>query len=1324
MENELIDKEEKIELKLKTICDYLLPTRFDEISVFSEFEKCFKPLFFNTNISLEVVFDYIVGTFENTNKKRKYISYARLYKAYLNYILEKNKNNIKKDISIFFNTLLKITKIVEDDNILIGKNIETNFSSKDYQDDESYSMSKVLIICNDKRTIIGIKLEYNDQENVVKMYCNDSLYIGLELNLTKFDDTNDYIKYRDSITHIFGTFDKQITSLGFKCISGELVSFGKPEGKSFLLGCYGKKLQYLDLAINDYGIIKLEAFFVNNQLINRNIEKKEDQIAKIYRDEKLLLIEKDKKKFELLRNTNILNIGKNNDTKFEHENIFIKPIFKYIYENNMLTDGTILNELSSTTVISKNKDYSNVPNPLFLSNNQDNIMIPNPFYPKELEEKEKVFKDRRIINKAGMYNTIIYEHEPKENNIKNKLSKTNIITFSKEKLETKKNYLKIKEEIEDRIYKRLFEKGKDEIDTETQIALDIIFPKDKKDLAKKETNEEKNEDKNILDEQKEEMKKEKEEKKEIRIDAINILIEKLGLNNDESKKKIINIIEKENQNIGKIEKKITLDETSVKKIEDEINEIKKKKSESEDAFVEMIEILIKLNKIKEKDNKEKDNEKNNIDEKDEILPNIEENNETLKEEEIKEEKAKMHNKNINEINNHYGRKIDEIISENEKEIEQKKIKEHQDFIIVDNELNILIESFYKNKKRDNNIKIYGGDKWPRKFKIWKEEKFTKSKALGKRERKLKWIGFDEANYKNYAIFIDDPLIENIKQSKHINNCYFLAALGALCKKDGDIVKNMFHSTEITKEGVYGIYFYMNGEKQLVLIDNCLAYDKNNNLYFGSSFNKCEMWVSLIEKAWAKIKGGYAKIYEGLASEAFDFLTGAYTKSIKIKNRKKNKLWEDLKNANEFPCCAGTITTDYLGFFDGFSNTGLQGGHDYTILEVNEENGRTVKIRDPYGEKKRGILTITFKEFIKYFLLLEINYFKKDFIRNFIKIPKEESFRCQFIKINNEIEDNEIYLNLYQDKEIDSVYSYIMLIKKEENTYNYIESTTSLDNGKYQKHIALNKILLKKGTYYLCCDINYRFLEKTTKINNYSLNIFSKNKIKVENATEQLKINEKNKILSEAFINYLKNKTQKDISGIKYFSLEDIDLFPFYIYYFINYTDDKKIKIKFNIIEANIIGKFSFYNNIEASEFDKSLVKELSPKEEYIILIMNNKYSVSDNKKKKDLLDFGKSNEIDNTNQIFFKIIPSKKEKYNIYKLEQESAIILGIENTTENEIKLVLKTKNCFNINPKEWNYKEETFKIFLKKGEKKVINLRKKEGKERISYSLELDKN
>ena len=58
-----------------------------------------------------------------------------------------------------------------------------------------------------------------------------------------------------------------------------------------------------------------------------------------------------------------------------------------------------------------------------------------------------------------------------------------------------------------------------------------------------------------------------EEKKEIRIEAIKHLIGKWGLKNKE--KKIINIIEKDNQNIGKIEEKTTLDENKMTKIQKE-----------------------------------------------------------------------------------------------------------------------------------------------------------------------------------------------------------------------------------------------------------------------------------------------------------------------------------------------------------------------------------------------------------------------------------------------------------------------------------------------------------------------------------------------------------------------------------------------------------------------------------------------------------------------------------------------------------------------------------------------------------------------------------
>ena len=50
-------------------------------------------------------------------------------------------------------------------------------------------------------------------------------------------------------------------------------------------------------------------------------------------------------------------------------------------------------------------------------------------------------------------------------------------------------------------------------------------------------------------------------------------------------------------------------------------------------------------------------------------------------------------------------------------------------------------------------------------------------------------------------------------------------------------------------------------------------------------------------------------------------------------------------------------------------------------------------------------------------------------------------------------------------------------------------------------ILLKNKKLKKGTYYICCDINYRFLgesKNSQNIHGYHLNIFSEKEIKKEN----------------------------------------------------------------------------------------------------------------------------------------------------------------------------------------------------------------------------------
>ena len=111
----------------------------------------------------------------------------------------------------------------------------------------------------------------------------------------------DYINNEilDSITHIFGTFDKVITFIGFKCSSETTVYFGKLNGKSFLLGM-NEKIQYFNLIINENSFCRLDTVFTPNKNDNKYIEYNQNDVDKIYNDEKKL-IEYKENDYEQLR---------------------------------------------------------------------------------------------------------------------------------------------------------------------------------------------------------------------------------------------------------------------------------------------------------------------------------------------------------------------------------------------------------------------------------------------------------------------------------------------------------------------------------------------------------------------------------------------------------------------------------------------------------------------------------------------------------------------------------------------------------------------------------------------------------------------------------------------------------------------------------------------------------------------------------------------------------------------------------------------------------------------------------------------------------------
>ena len=84
---------------------------------------------------------------------------------------------------------------------------------------------------------------------------------------------------------------------------------------------------------------------------------------------------------------------------------------------------------------------------------------------------------------------------------------------------------------------------------------------------------------------------------------------------------------------------------------------------------------------------------------------------------------------------------------------------------------------------------------------------------------------------------------------------------------------MFVSDKMNKEGVFAIKMFKNGEEQTVILDNYIPCDETGEPCF-SKANGNELWVILLEKAWAKLHASYERIIGGQAHLTLRDLVGA------------------------------------------------------------------------------------------------------------------------------------------------------------------------------------------------------------------------------------------------------------------------------------------------------------------------------------------------------------------------------------------------------------------------------------------------------------------
>ena len=1385
-----LDPNYQDQTNIKTLCEFLFSDQFIENATFNRFELCFQPLFNNIDISLDKVFKYICGS------KKKYITYKRFAKAYLEFT-----NGIcqSKDAEKFFQILIYnilkgdgfIGVLRENENIgnsedEIRNNINNYlflFSNK-RSCEKRDCISKLQIIADNEENIHGINLEYDEvfESQMYPENYEDDLFVRLEINLNIIDEElieeniNEFssIKqgnYRDAITHIYGTINEEtnyITFLGFKCISGKTLFFGKPKGKGFLFGKFGYKFHYLTLQLKNDGITYIEPGFKENIRKNYYLDKIFGKFSEQDLEENEIIKEEDyfdkisdENEIDQLITTQILPENSLNKNNLEEEipgndykevvdqsprqwilnTIIVKNDDKQSNESLSLNGALkIYDELTKINLNYNVKQsyYSiiNDYNPMISSYNLNSIenmdlpFVPNPFAYEE--QKEEHLDDRiEIPVKKEIFlprKAKIFKPEIKESILANGTK----INITQEKWDgdinkptnpniflNKVNYQQLMDKIKQNIFENSEKYGTEEdkkmineifnpagqktviISKSKKCYLNIqktqteIKMKNKKDeLLNKESIPKKISAKQIyqIEPNKYKCAQEKWHSFRKKIEQLNgifilqtigsiiraklLLAQKIVVPSLEDQFKLVKKLQ-ENQTIidflnsGNDEEKNDLHtiRTTIlmptehpekipslqvlqKHLDDLKNLLKDKNLKEKDR--------LKLEKLSDLYLKQKniliENEAENIKKgggNGSIKEIIKNSNKYQEKETIKINKAKEEEK----------KKTKEVILEQRKEEQEKR------------------QNILKNKKKVSPIssseKIFNNQKILQNCQNWEDDEFMANrKSLCPYDNKGNWIipkngrdaflrGWNQIEwarineikkFNTFDVFYEGATLDDIKQGG-IGDCYFLSAIGSLTNFPNFIESHFYLEDE--KKHIYGIYFFINGRWKRVLVDDqfpCRMNDKNifGELYFSCSFQN-EIWVSLIEKAWAKVNGSYANIdYGGYSYEVFDIMTEAYSDHIEIDVKSKEKIWEILLNSEKRKYLM-TVASKSFVFFTYW---GLEEGHAYTVVKIKViepkkgEKIRLIQLRNPYGEKEYtgdwgkcskkwtpelkkkynykeeiekydGMFYMSFDDFYSCFKLLNICKIEKDYQTSYCKIKKNQAKRCQILALTVDdnyprtfiqlykknlriVKNNSLHHNYNADN---NVMGFIILAKlvdikngNGEKEIKYVDSIAG-----YETHLAI-EVDLTQGTYFIFCDVNYRYNNQDY---GYAITCYHKTSEKnlvLENITNAKDVDPK-KFLELTLIHYcLYSHSKKKVffyKGIKIYEKEGyndkdgVKTFPFDISCLVN-TTNKTVKIRTKIKYGK---SFCIYNDSNCNEKSTSVDKEIEPYRAKCVLVM-------------------------------------------------------------------------------------------------------------------------
>ncbi|KAK3276717.1 hypothetical protein CYMTET_15233 [Cymbomonas tetramitiformis] len=188
----------------------------------------------------------------------------------------------------------------------------------------------------------------------------------------------------------------------------------------------------------------------------------------------------------------------------------------------------------------------------------------------------------------------------------------------------------------------------------------------------------------------------------------------------------------------------------------------------------------------------------------------------------------------------------------------------------------------------------------------------------------------------------------------LGDCWFISAMAILAAGDEELLHKLVVSHEYADRGLYVFQFFKNGDWRKVAIDDRIPCKRSGSPAYASCPDPNEIWVPLMEKAYAKLHGNYEDIQSGCTEEGLRDLTGGASQDIDLEDHPEWGEEDVLRLITGFQQEGHLLGCSFSkgGEMENRLSNGLLERHAYSLLGTRtdiEGHPPLVKVRNPWGE---------------------------------------------------------------------------------------------------------------------------------------------------------------------------------------------------------------------------------------------------------------------------------------------------------------------------------------------------------------------------------------